>query len=89
MSATGGEGRSVEGRSAEGRGAREVTEILETDEARHLIDAAAAAGGSLSTDEIALGLDELDLDAGQIDEFYSALESRRRARSRPTRSSSS
>ena len=74
MSAAGVEGRSVEGRSAEGRGAREVTEILETDEARHLIDAAAAAGGSLSTDEIALGLDELDLDAGQIDEFYRALE---------------
>ncbi|MDX6470142.1 MAG: polymerase primary sigma factor, partial [Gaiellaceae bacterium] len=65
----------VEGRSTEGRGApREVAEILETDEARHLIDAAQAAGGSLSADEIALGLDELDLDAGQIDEFYRALE---------------
>jgi RNA polymerase primary sigma factor len=51
-----------------------VTDILETEEARHLIDAAQAAGGSLSTDEIAIGLDELDLDAGQIDEFYRALE---------------
>ena len=51
-----------------------MTEILETDEARNLIDAAQAAGGSLSTDEIALGLDELDLDAAQIDEFYRALE---------------
>ncbi|MGZ4396772.1 MAG: sigma-70 family RNA polymerase sigma factor, partial [Gaiellaceae bacterium] len=51
-----------------------MTDILETEEARHLIDAAQAAGGSLSTDEIALGLDELDLDAGQIDEFYRALE---------------
>ncbi|HWX08569.1 MAG TPA: sigma-70 family RNA polymerase sigma factor, partial [Gaiellaceae bacterium] len=39
-----------------------------------MIDVAQAAGGSLSTDEIALGLDELDLDAGQIDEFYRALE---------------
>jgi RNA polymerase primary sigma factor len=39
-----------------------------------LIDAGQAAGGSLSTDEIALALDELDLDAGQIDEFYRALE---------------
>src|SRR5713101_6915008 len=58
----------------EGRGTREVTDILETDEARHLIDVAQAAGGSLSADEIALGLDELDLDAGQIDEFYRALE---------------
>jgi len=58
----------------EGRGTREVADILETDEARHLIDVAHAAGGSLSADEIALGLDELDLDAGQIDEFYRALE---------------
>ena len=58
----------------EGRVPREVTDILETDEARNLIDAAQAAGGSLSTDEIALGLDELDLDATQIDEFYRALE---------------
>ncbi|HVA30827.1 MAG TPA: sigma-70 factor domain-containing protein, partial [Gaiellaceae bacterium] len=58
----------------EGRGVREVTDLLETDEARHLIDAAQAAGGSLSTDEIALALDELDLDAVQIDEFYRVLE---------------
>jgi RNA polymerase primary sigma factor len=76
VSAAGVEGRSVEGRSVEGRTSapREVTEILETEEARNLIDAAQAAGGSLSADEIALGLDELDLDAGQIDEFYRALE---------------
>jgi RNA polymerase primary sigma factor len=75
VSAAGVQGRSVEGRSVEGRTApKEVTEILETDEARQLIDAAQAAGGSLSADEIALGLDELDLDAGQIDEFYRALE---------------
>ncbi len=58
----------------EGRGVREVADLLETEEARHLIDVAHAAGGSLSTDEIALALDELDLDAGQIDEFYRALE---------------
>ncbi len=58
----------------EGRGTREVADILETDEARHLIDAAQAAGGSLSTDEIALALDELELDAGQIDELYRAFE---------------
>jgi RNA polymerase primary sigma factor len=64
----------VSATGVEGRGTREVTDILETDEARHLIDAGQAAGGSLSTDEIALALDELDLDAGQIDEFYRALE---------------
>jgi RNA polymerase primary sigma factor len=64
----------VSAAGVEGRGAREVADVLETDEARNLIDAAQAAGGSLSTDEIALALDELDLDAGQIDEFYRALE---------------
>jgi len=64
----------VSAAGVEGRGVREVTEILETEEARHLIDTAQAAGGSLSTEEIAFGLDELDLDAGQIDEFYRALE---------------
>jgi RNA polymerase primary sigma factor len=69
-----GRGNQLSATGVEVRGAREVTDILETDEARHLIDVAQAAGGSLSTDEIALGLDELDLDAGQIDEFYRALE---------------
>ncbi|MBV8065293.1 MAG: sigma-70 family RNA polymerase sigma factor [Actinobacteria bacterium] len=53
---------------------REVADILETDEARHLLEAAQAAGGSLSQEEIALALDELDLDAGQLDDFYHALE---------------
>jgi RNA polymerase primary sigma factor len=53
---------------------RGITDVLETDEARHLLEAAQAAGGSLSTEEIALALDELDLDAGQLDDFYHALE---------------
>jgi RNA polymerase primary sigma factor len=70
-----GRGNQVSAAGVEGRGAvREAAEILDTEEARHLIDTAQAAGGSLSTDEIALGLDELDLDAGQIDDFYRALE---------------
>jgi len=60
--------------AGEARVVREVSEILETEEARHLLEAAQAAGGSLSTDEIALALDELDLDAAQIDDFYHALE---------------
>ena len=59
------------GASAEGRGP--VTEVLETDEARHLLEAAQAAG-SVSQEEIALALDELELDAGQIDDFYRHLE---------------
>jgi RNA polymerase primary sigma factor len=54
-------------------GTRELADILETAEARSLIDAAQAAG-SVSADEVALALDELDLDAGQIDEVYRTLE---------------
>src|SRR5579864_7071297 len=57
----------------EGRAVRDVADILETDEARHLLEAATTQG-SLSTDEIALALDELDLDAGLLDDFYHALE---------------
>jgi RNA polymerase primary sigma factor len=56
------------------RDVREITDILDTDEARHLLETAQAAGGSLSAEEIALALDELDLDAGQLDDFYHALE---------------
>jgi len=50
-----------------------VTEVLESEEARNLLEAAQAAG-SVSQEDIALALDELDLDAGQIDEFYKTLE---------------
>jgi RNA polymerase primary sigma factor len=57
----------------EGRGVREVADVLDTEEARNLIEAAQAAG-SVSTDEVALALDELDLDAAQIDEFFRTLE---------------
>ncbi len=47
--------------------------VLETDEARTLLEAGRAAG-SLTADEIALALDDLDLDPGQIDDFYQALD---------------
>ena len=47
--------------------------VLETDEARTLLDAGKESG-SLSADEITLALDDLDLDAGQIDDFYQALD---------------
>jgi RNA polymerase primary sigma factor len=59
------------GASTEVRGP--VPEILETVEARSLLEAAQASG-SVSQEEIALALDELDLDAGQIDDFYRALD---------------
>src|SRR3954453_3075320 len=54
------------------RGATAVADVLDTVEARTLLEAAQAAG-SVTQDEIALALDELDLDAGQIDDFYRAL----------------
>jgi len=54
-------------------GTRELAEILETAEARTLMEGAQAAG-TVTTDEIAIALDELDLDAAQIDDVYRALE---------------
>jgi RNA polymerase primary sigma factor len=50
-----------------------IGEVLETDEAKALLEAGREAG-SLTTDEIALALGELELDAGQLDDFYHALE---------------
>jgi RNA polymerase primary sigma factor len=47
--------------------------ILELDETRGLLETGQAAG-SLTAEEITLALDELDLDAGQVDDFYHALE---------------
>jgi RNA polymerase primary sigma factor len=57
----------------EQEGTRELADVLETAEARALLDAAQATG-SITTDDIALALDELDLDATQIDDVYRALE---------------
>jgi RNA polymerase primary sigma factor len=48
-------------------------DVLETEEARSLLELARETG-SLTTDEIALALDELDLDAVQLDDFYHALD---------------
>jgi RNA polymerase primary sigma factor len=60
--------------AAEGKPARrQVRDILETDEARTLL-ASGQENGSLTSDEIALAFDELELDPGQLDEFYTALE---------------
>ena len=53
--------------------ATSIGEVLETDEAKALLETGREAG-SLTTEEIALALAELELDAAQIDEFYSALE---------------
>jgi RNA polymerase primary sigma factor len=50
-----------------------IAEVLETDEAKVLLESGRESG-SLSTQEIVAGLGELELDAGQMDEFYHALE---------------
>jgi RNA polymerase primary sigma factor len=47
--------------------------ILELEETRGLLEAGQVSG-SLSAEEITLALDELDLDAGQVDDFYHALD---------------
>jgi RNA polymerase primary sigma factor len=48
-------------------------DVLEIEEARVLIESAQAAG-SVSADDIALALDELELEPGQIDDVYRTLE---------------
>src|SRR4029453_14807406 len=55
-----------------GNGAGAVM-LLEEDAAKALVRQGQDAG-FLTQEEIALGLDELELEAGQIDEFYQALE---------------
>jgi RNA polymerase primary sigma factor len=56
-----------------GVSSRGVAEILETEEGKGLLENAQQAG-SVTADEIALALDELDLDANQIDDLYHVLE---------------
>jgi RNA polymerase primary sigma factor len=50
----------------------EVPDILETEEGKGLLESAQARG-SLRPEEIANALDQLDLDASEIDDLYSAL----------------
>jgi RNA polymerase primary sigma factor len=50
-----------------------VSDVLNTDEARTLIDAGRASG-RLTADEIALALDALELRPGQVEELYDALD---------------
>ena len=47
--------------------------VLESDEARALLETGRSSG-SFDADALALALDELDLDAGQLDAFYSAVD---------------
>src|SRR5436305_3397176 len=50
-----------------------VAEVLETDEAKGLLESARESG-TLGTDQIAAALGEMELDASQLDDFYHALE---------------
>src|SRR5438445_6962628 len=50
-----------------------VTDLMETDDAKALLETG-REHGHLSADEIAVALDELDLEPGQIDDVYHALE---------------
>jgi len=52
---------------------RGVSDLLETDEGRGLVEAG-QQNGSLTADEIALALGEMELDPAQIDDFYHALD---------------
>src|SRR5262245_61602693 len=52
---------------------KRVEDVLDTDEARNLLETG-RENGSLTAEEIALALDELDLEPGQLDELYLALE---------------
>ena len=51
----------------------QIADVLEMDEARLLLENG-RRDGRLGADEIALALDELDLDTGQLDDFYAALD---------------
>jgi RNA polymerase primary sigma factor len=50
-----------------------IADLLETDEAKVLLEAAQEAG-TVKVDEIALALDELELDPGVMGDFYTALD---------------
>ncbi len=52
---------------------KRVGEVLDTDEARGLLESARESG-SLTAEEIALAFDDFDLEAGQLDELFQAFE---------------
>src|ERR1700758_3905732 len=59
--------------AATATGEESSVEVLETEEARSLLEAAQAAG-RVSAEDIALALDELDLEPTQVEDVYRALE---------------
>jgi RNA polymerase primary sigma factor len=57
----------------EARGSLPIADLLETDEAKGLLELGRQTG-SLNADDIALAFDELHVDAGQVEDFYHALD---------------
>jgi RNA polymerase primary sigma factor len=53
-----------------------IEDVLATDEAQRLLESGYRTG-SVDADEVALALDELELEPAQMDEFYAALEEAR------------
>jgi RNA polymerase primary sigma factor len=67
------EGGALTARDAEGTTRAPIDDVLATDEAQRLFESGLRTG-SLHADEVALALDELELEPAQLDEFYAALE---------------
>jgi RNA polymerase primary sigma factor len=65
MEVSGGDGGTAQG--------LRISDLLETDEAKGLLESA-EQGSALSMEEIAGAFGDLDLDAGTIDDFYAALD---------------
>ncbi len=55
------------------RAKQRVEDVLETEEAKSLLEAGKESG-SLTAEDIALAFDELELELGQLEDFYQALE---------------
>jgi RNA polymerase primary sigma factor len=70
------EGGALTARESEGTTRATVEDVLATDEAQRLFETGMQAG-QLHADDVALALDELDLEPAQLDEFYAALEDAR------------
>ena len=67
-------GGGLAAREPEGTSTRPpVEDVLATDEAQRLLESGLQTG-RLDADEVALALDELELEPGQLDEFYAALD---------------
>jgi RNA polymerase primary sigma factor len=67
-------GGGLAAREPEGKATRApVEDVLATDEAQRLLESGLQTG-RLDADEVALALDELELEPAQLDEFYAALD---------------